>query len=189
MKLNLTKEQQQQIATAIMFLALGSYLYYKYFYSQITLKIKANTVKIEELSERLTKLERRAAQRDRLRREIASAESEWETLKLKLPEETDLPSILETITVLAQKSRIKIGSLSPQALRALELYEEIPFSTNLTGSYHDLAQFLTSLAGVERIFHARNVGLNQATPSVEQPWATINASLSLITFKYKGGGG
>lgn len=185
-KIRLTKEQQQKIIVAVLFIGGSVFAYTKYFLQPTLKKMKDNQVKIVELSDRLTILQRRAVQQDRLKREIVEAEQKWETLKAKLPEREELPKVLEIITQTARRSRIEMGNLSPEKIRSQELYDEIPFTTSIRSSYHDLVKFLADLGTMERIFHARQLSLTALTGSTETPWQTISVQVSLVTFKSKG---
>ncbi|MBI4668373.1 MAG: type 4a pilus biogenesis protein PilO [Elusimicrobia bacterium] len=186
-KLKLSKEQIQQIAVAVLMTALVGFVYFKYFLKPNMESIKENKAKVVDLTGRVDELEKRAKKRERLLIEIEQAETAWQALKAKLPEKQDMPGILKIIDQLTRRHRLQMGSIAPQPISSSELYYEIPFAISVTGSYHDLAMFLEAFGKTERIFHARNLSISPAASTPERPQTSVSASLTLVTFQYKGG--
>lgn len=181
-----SKEQIQQIAVAILFTFLFIFAYFRYFLKPMLSDLKEKKVKIEELSKRAEELEKRANKLDRLKEDYKIAEITWESLKARLPDKRDLPGIIQTITKITQKHQLILTSLSPQPPRGSDLYEEYPFDLRVTGSYHDVARFLVTIGTLERIYRAENLTLSPMGPTPGAAGASVSASMTLITYKYKG---
>lgn len=186
-KIKLTKEQMQQIAAGILMTGLFAYAYTTYFYKPKMASIKKTTEEIQALTTRLEELKKRAARKDRLMAEIAAAERRWEDLKARLPEGRQLPQILQTITKIAQRHRMEITRLEPKPVVSADLYNEIPFGVTFSGSYHDLVLFLTEIGSLERLYHARDMVLSPAAATQTNPATSVSATLTLVTFEYRGG--
>ncbi|MBI4369430.1 MAG: type 4a pilus biogenesis protein PilO [Elusimicrobia bacterium] len=185
-KIKLTKQQQQTILAVVLMAGMVTFGYVQYFLRPTLKKIKADKAKISELSKRVDDLDRRARNRERLVSEIDQAEKTWVFLRAKLPDKKNLPQILQTINQLTRRFRIRMGSINPQGITSSELYYEIPFGLTVTCSYHDLALFLAAMGETERIFHARGVSISPSPPTANEPWVSISANLTLVTFQYKG---
>lgn len=184
--IKLTKQQIQQIALGVMLTGLGCFTYYRYFLTPKLAQIKEKKVQIEQLSKRLEELQRRAAKRSQLLADIAKAERQWEDLKSRLPNDRELPAILQTINRIAQKHRVVLQNLRPGPIQAADLYYEIPFGLTTTGAYHDVAAFLVEMGNLTRVYKVRDLTLSPAAGGAERPDISIGASFTLVTYQYKG---
>ncbi|MEK7288115.1 MAG: type 4a pilus biogenesis protein PilO [Elusimicrobiota bacterium] len=181
-----SKDQIQQIAIGALFAFLFVFVYWRYFLKPTTAAIKEKKIKIEEMSKRVEELDRRAKRLDRLKTELAAAEQDWQGLRARLPDKRDLPGIINTITQITHKHRLTLSTISPMQSRGSDLYNEYPFNITITGTYHDIAQFLVSVGNLDRIYRAENLSLTPAAPTPEAPNVSVGASLTLITYQYKG---
>lgn len=184
--IKLNKQQIQQIVFGILLTGLGCFTYYRYFLTPKLAEIKEKKVQIEQLSKRLEELQRRAAKRSQLLADIAKAERQWEDLKSRLPNDRELPVILQTINRLAQKHRVVLQNLRPEPIQTADLYYEIPFVLVTVGAYHDVAAFMVEMGNLTRVYKVRNLSINPSPGSAERPDISVGASFTLVTYQYRG---
>ncbi|MFC1520804.1 type 4a pilus biogenesis protein PilO [Elusimicrobiota bacterium] len=183
----LSKEQQQQIVAGALMLAAAGYIYTQYFFKPTMKTIKESKEKIVELNGRITQLQMKTAKLDRLKREIEVLNKEWAKLEENLAKDRDLPKVLDFVMQLARKHQITILSIAPKKPSPQPLYNEISYQMTIVGAYHDVAQFLVSIGKEKRIFHAKKLSFNPATPTLTSPKATLQVGMELVTFQHKGG--
>jgi len=62
-----------------------------------------------------------------------------------------VPGLLEDITNTARGSGLDLQEVKLQGERQRDFYSELPINIRVTGSYHELASFVSSVAGLPRI--------------------------------------
>ena len=85
------------------------------------------------------------------RQQKVEMEATFGTLLRQLPSDTEVPGLLEDITLSALQHNLKIGSIELQAESQAEFYVELPININVEGSYHDMGAFVSSVASLSRI--------------------------------------
>ncbi|HAM50805.1 MAG TPA: hypothetical protein DCP92_08990 [Nitrospiraceae bacterium] len=101
-----------------------------------------------------------------------------EELKLQLPEEKEISSLLKQVSDLGIKSGLKIISWKPEQKKdhPSGIVYEIPVSVELSGSYHSLGVFFSSLTKLNRIVNISDIKISDPKPGV-------NDAIVKITFK------
>lgn len=171
---------QEKGAIAILFVA-GLWAYWKYLYSPL----KGEIARLEqELSEKQSKLEttRQAAQElEVLEAEFKIIELEAREMEKKLPVKKDLPKLIRDITRTLEKHKITVQSFTPSKESPKTYFSEIPISLQVSGNYHNLANFLSDIGQYERVINTYDVNLTPKVASKESP-DTLLASLRLVTY-------
>ncbi|TVP90296.1 MAG: pilus assembly protein PilP [Pseudomonadaceae bacterium] len=93
----------------------------------------------------------RAANLDAYREQLEEIEERFGTLLQQLPTDTEVPGLLEDITQLGLGSGLEFESITLQPEAAKQFYIELPIRIQVQGSYHDLATFISGVAGLPRI--------------------------------------
>lgn len=179
--IKLTKQQQQMLAFAVLFIGGGGYTYIKYFWMPTSVKIEETAEKIEGIVKRINKAKGQAGRLKRIQLEIERLNEQAEDAERRLPREQDLPSVIDTISELTRKYNIDLTSFSPGGPSPQAHFIEVPYQMVATASYHDLGRFLAALALEERIFNVRGIGYN--SPESD---GTLAITMTLISYQYKG---
>ncbi|GEM_PF-6934709 len=183
----LDKQEKQRIALSIVGVLFLAFVYYQYFMKPTWRKINQNRAKIIELTQKLNELKKMSVRIEALKAETQAVETNWRSLETKLPKSRDLPKILDTIATLAEKNKIELNSISPQGVKSdAPLYSEYSFGLSISGSYHDIALFLTELGHAQRLFHSKDLNLSARQAPAINPEANVNATLTVVAFEYKG---
>ncbi len=92
-----------------------------------------------------------SANLEEYRQQKVEMEATFGALLRQLPSDTEVPGLLEDITLSALQHNLKIGSIELQAESQAEFYIELPININVEGSYHDMGAFVSSVASLSRI--------------------------------------
>lgn len=138
------------VAWAIVFsavLALG------YFYDIADLQLKQTQVekKEQDLRNEFSRKAFQAANLDAYRKQMVEMEESFGALVSQLPSDTEVPGLLEDITNKGRENGLEIKSIKLQPEQALEFYVELPIKISVVGTYHDMAAFVSGVAGLPRI--------------------------------------
>ena len=138
------------VAWAIVFsavLALG------YFYDIADLQLKQTQVekKEQDLRKEFSRKAFQAANLDAYRKQMVEMEESFGALVSQLPSDTEVPGLLEDITNKGRENGLEIKSIKLQPEQALEFYVELPINISVVGTYHDMAAFVSGVAGLPRI--------------------------------------
>ncbi|CRM48792.1 Pilus assembly protein, PilO [Pseudomonas sp. 22 E 5] len=135
----------------------------------------ADLVLLSPLRERLSQVQ---AQEEVLRRQLAEktalaagleakarqfqhVQKNAEQLLQQLPGESEMPGLLEDIARLALANGLVVESVTPLDERPQAFYVEQPVQVGVTGNYHDLATFVSTLGGLSRMTTVHDVALQR----------------------------
>lgn len=105
----------------------------------------------QQLRERYESKAYQAANLEVFKAQMAEMEDTFGALVQQLPSETEVPGLLEDITNTARGSGLDLKEVKLQGERQRDFYSELPINIRVTGSYHELASFVSSVAGLPRI--------------------------------------
>jgi type IV pilus assembly protein PilO len=153
-----------------------------YIVSDLRLQLASTEAKESELRETFKKRAFEAANLDAYRRQMTEIEASFGALVDQLPSDTEVPGLLEDITNKAVENGLTISSIKLQPEQAKEFYVELPISISVEGSYHDMAAFVSGVAGLPRIvtLHDFSIKSNQK--------GTLQMDISAKTYRYRSGG-
>lgn len=75
-----------------------------------------------------------------------------ELLAAAMPSSSEVPEILEDITMAANRFGLVTAMVTPQAAVTSDLYVELPLKITISGSYQQLLGFLSALTQLNRFF-------------------------------------
>ncbi len=93
----------------------------------------------------------KAANLEAYKEQLAEIEDRFGTLLKQLPSDTEVPGLLEDITQMGLNSGLEFESITLQPEVAQQFYIELPIRIVVQGNYHDIATFVSSVAGLPRI--------------------------------------
>lgn len=121
------------------------------------------------------KLPELKAENEKLRRRL-------DELKLQLPEEKEVSGLLKQVSDLGIRSGLYITLWKPEQKKThpSNIVYEIPVKVELTGSYHSLGYFFSSLTKLNRIVNISDIKLSDPKP--EKDVASLKVSFTATTF-------
>jgi type IV pilus assembly protein PilO len=120
-----------------------------------------------------------AANLQEYRDQQTEMEARFGTLLRQLPSDTEVPGLLEDITLAALNNGLKIESIDLQPERRAEFYVELPITITVNGDFHDLGSFVSGVANLSRI-----VTLHDFTIAPESSPGDLKMSILAKTYRY-----
>ncbi|MDX1505202.1 MAG: type 4a pilus biogenesis protein PilO [Spongiibacter sp.] len=170
------------VRVALWVLAFVVVLVGGYFYVIADLRVKLASAEAKELQLK-AEFERKAfkaAKLEPLKKQMAEMEESFGILLSQLPADTEVPGLLEDMTDKAVANGLEIGSIQLEAEQVKEFYIELPIAIQVTGTYHDLAAFVSGVAGLPRI-----VTLHDYEIKSDKDLSVQKMSITAKTYRYK----
>ena len=145
-------------------------------------QIKDLDAKIDEQNNKIATGQAKAAKLEILKKENEALVKRLDELKEQLPEEKEISSLLKQVSDLSTAAGLQIKSWRPGARinHPSGIVVEIPVSVSVTGTYHDFANFLSSLTRLHRIVNVGNIQMGG--PQIKLGKAVLQINFTASTF-------
>ena len=180
------KTQKYLLGALAVFLAL--YFWYNRVYTKTATVIKQKETQYELLLSDLKSVEMKSKSFESLKEEYEKLLERYHRVERLLPEERQIPLLLTQMHSAASSHQIGIIELLPQPVMPIAFYKSSSFGMQLTGSYHDLGDFLSNVANFPFLADVTEMSITalpQQEQSREEEGNTITASLKLTTYYVK----
>lgn len=126
---------------------------------------------------------------DAFKLQLLEMEETFGELLAQLPDETEMPGLLDDISTTGTQSGLEIDRITPQADVVREFYIETPISIEVRGSYHEMGNFVSSMSAIPRIvtLHDFDISVQNQGPTNEAE-APLRMTIQARTYRYKGEG-
>src|SRR5262245_13823509 len=155
------------------------------YFSYLTDKQKSlETVQKQEAGLR-TEYESKAFQAANLpqyRQQKEEMEASFGTMLRQLPSDTEVPGLIEDITLQALDNGLVIESIDLQPERKAEFYVELPITIVVTGEYHNIGAFVSGVANLSRIVTLHDFNIKP----VQKIGTNLRMSIVAKTYRYQG---
>jgi type IV pilus assembly protein PilO len=145
--------------------------------SQLDLKREEESMLKEQFADKA----RMAANLDLYTRQLKEMENAFGVLLRQLPGDTEVPGLLEDITRTGLASGLEFEEIKLLPEVAQPFYVELPIQITVTGDYHDLATFVSGVAGLPRIVTLHDFDLAPVSP---QGAPKLRLSILAKTYRY-----
>ncbi len=115
--------------------------------------------------------------------QMAEMEETFGALVRQLPSETEVPGLLEDITNTALGSGLALQEVKLQPERQRDFYAELPINIRVSGSYHELATFVSSVASLPRIVTLHDLTIKPTGGDGER----LDMQVVARTYRYRAG--
>ena len=122
----------------------------------------------QELRASFEQKQRRAANFDAYRNQLAEIERDFGTMLRQLPGQTEVDSLLEDISQTALAAGLEEKLFQPRAEAPQDFYAELPIRLRYTGSYHELAEFVSGVAALPRIVTLHDIRVTPVSINGEE---------------------
>lgn len=145
-------------------------------------EIKKVEADIDKQNNEIAVSEAKAAKLEVLKLENERLVVRLNELKEQLPEEKEISSLLKQVSDLGIGSGLEIKSWrpAPKVAHPSGIVEEIPVAVDVTGTYHNLGNFLSSLTRLNRIVNVTEMRLG--SPKQEKGENVLVVSFKASTF-------
>jgi type IV pilus assembly protein PilO len=117
----------------------------------------------------------------RFRREMAEVEKRLEVLKVRLPNEKEIPPLYRTLSEAALKAGLDVALFQPREPKTRDYYTKVPITISAEGGYHQVGEFLERVASLPRVVivdELKLTGLSKARRA-------LRADVTLDTYVYR----
>lgn len=174
MKLSESRTQQTIVFFVVLILIL--ILFFRFPYTSNQQKIKSLTAQGDSLKIKVQKAELAKARLPELQAKIARLEAEWEVAKEMLPQEKEIPKLIQQISNSGTKAGASFILFKPGGPVQKANYSEIPVQIKITGGYHQLGKFLSNVGNLSRIVNVPSIKIS---PGKDR---STEAELQAITY-------
>ncbi|SFE70714.1 type IV pilus assembly protein PilO [Marinobacter sp. DSM 26671] len=115
--------------------------------------------------------------------QMAEMEETFGALVRQLPSETEVPGLLEDITNTALGSGLALQEVKLQPEQRRDFYSELPINIRVSGSYHELASFVSSVASLPRIVTLHDLTIEPTGGDGER----LDMQVVARTYRYRAG--
>lgn len=125
--------------------------------------------------------QRKAANFDAYKAQLAQMEQSFGTMLRQLPGETEIPSLIVDISQTGLAAGLQEKLFVPQAEIPRDFYAEKPITISLSGGYHEIANFVSGIAALPRIVTLHNINI---TPEDPTNYDTLTLQVTAKTYRY-----
>jgi type IV pilus assembly protein PilO len=112
-----------------------------------------------ELRTQFEDRQRKAANFDAYRAQLAEIERDFGAMLRQLPGQTEVPSLLVDISQTALGAGLEEQEFTPTGEIQKDFYAELPIRLRYTGSYHELGNFVSGIAALPRIVTLHDISI------------------------------
>ncbi len=103
------------------------------------------------------------------------------TMLRQLPNTSEVPDLLIDITQAGLGRGLEFVLFKPERERPIDFYAELPISLRVTGSYHELSEFISDVSALPRIVTVSDITINSAGGD---KGAKLNMTATARTYRY-----
>ncbi len=140
-------------------------------------------VQAEEDSLKITfeNKQRKAANYDAYKAQLAQIEQSFGTMLRQLPGETEIPSLIVDVSQTGLASGLQEKLFQPQPEIPRDFYAEKPIKIRLSGGYHEIAKFVSGVAALPRIVTLHNINI---TTEDQDNFDRLSLEVTAQTYRY-----
>ena len=125
--------------------------------------------------------QRKAANYDAYKNQLAEIEQHFGTMLRQLPGETEIPSLIVDISQTGLAAGLQEKLFQPQPESPRDFYAEKPIRIRLSGGYHEIANFVSGIAALPRIVTLHNINI---TPESAEEFDELSIEVTAKTYRY-----
>jgi type IV pilus assembly protein PilO len=125
--------------------------------------------------------QKKAANYDAYKSQLAQMEQSFGTMLRQLPGETEIPSLIVDVSQTGLAAGLQEKLFQPQAEIRKDFYAEKPIKITLSGGYHEIAKFVSGVAALPRIVTLHDINI---TPDATDSYDKLTLAVTAKTYRY-----
>jgi type IV pilus assembly protein PilO len=125
--------------------------------------------------------QRKAANFDAYRAQLAEIERDFGAMLRQLPGKTEVPSLLVDISQTGLGAGLQEELFEPAGEIQKDFYAELPFKLRFVGSYHELGNFVSGIAALPRIVTLHDIDIK---PVDADSFDELTLDVTAKTYRY-----
>ena len=169
------------VAVAIAFVAVVASGIYFFVWSSDKPVLDRAKQQETELRAAFEDRQRKAANFDAFRAQLAEIERDFGAMLRQLPGKTEVPSLLVDISQTALGSGLEEKLWQPTGEIQKDFYAELPIKLRYTGNYHELGRFVSGIAALPRIVTLHDIDIK---PADKDSTSNLTLDVTAKTYRY-----
>lgn len=179
-KISAIPSSQKVLLFILTFMVLGGAFYFLKFQDQLAM-VEQLERKVADQEKKLVTLKAAAAKVQVLEKELAQSEEELSVLLTLLPDQKEIPGLLESVSRLGAKVGLENILFQPQPEVPKEFYAVIPIKLDLLGTFNDLGVFLDNISKLNRILKVDSITL---TRQKDKNTSLLQVGCTVVTYRF-----
>lgn len=175
-----------KVIVAVLVFAVLMFLGYNFHLKDMRAQLERTEAQEVTLRKEFADKSFRAANLDAYKAQLVEIQDRFGALLKQLPSDTEVPGLLEDITQMGLNSGLEFESITLQPEVVKQFYIELPIRISVQGSYHNIATFVSSVAGLPRIVTLHDFDI--APVSASNP-DLLKMNILARTYRYNETGG
>ena len=167
---------------ALCFVVLAAASFWYFVWSEQKPKLDAATQEEVKLRTTFKSKHSKAVNLEVYQQQLADIERSFGALLRQLPGKTEVQSLLIDISQVGVGAGLEEKLFQPAANEiAKDFYAELPIKIHLTGSYHQMGEFISGIAALPRIVTLHDITIK---PDNKDMYDMLSIELTAKTFRY-----
>src|SRR5690242_13030264 len=166
---------------AVCFLVLSGVLFYFFVWSDQKPRLDQAAAEEQELRDTFKTKHSKAVNLTVYQQQLADIERSFGALLRQLPGRTEVPNLLVDISQVGVGAGLEEKLFQPSAEVKKDFYAELPIKIKLTGSYHQMGEFVSGIAALPRIVTLHDITIK---PDTKDAYDQLSFELTAKTFRY-----
>ena len=168
-------------AVALTFLAVLGFGIWFMIVKDLHPRLEAAEADEEEYRLVFENKQRKAANYDAYKAQLDQIEQSFGTMLRQLPGETEIPSLIVDISQTGLAAGLQEKLFQPRAEIPKDFYAEKPIKIQLSGGFHEIANFVSGVAALPRIVTLHNITI---TPEDSDSFDRLSMEVTAQTYRY-----
>jgi type IV pilus assembly protein PilO len=125
--------------------------------------------------------QKKAANYDAYKSQLAQMEQSFGTMLRQLPGETEIPSLIVDVSQTGLAAGLQEKLFQPQPEIRKDFYAEKPIKITLSGGYHEIAKFVSGVASLPRIVTLHDINIS---PDASDNYDHLTLAVTAKTYRY-----
>jgi type IV pilus assembly protein PilO len=166
---------------ALCFVVLSAVLFYFFVWSDQKPRLDQATAEEVELRNTFKTKHSKAVNLAVYQQQLADIERSFGALLRQLPGRTEVPNLLVDISQVGVGAGLEEKLFQPANEIKRDFYAELPIKIRLTGSYHQMGEFVSGIAALPRIVTLHDITIK---PETKDAYDLLSFELTAKTFRY-----
>lgn len=167
------------VLIVLVIFSLVFFLYFKPKNEEIQ-SVRDERIQVEA---EIARLRAKQKELDKIEKEIHALTIALNELETIIPQKREIYDILRRVQQLANDSRLTITKFTPKGEISQEFYFEWPIDIEISGGYHNLAEFFDRLSNFSRLFNVVDFSLKSIQKQNDA--TTLTASSTATTYIFR----
>ena len=149
-----------KIVVLVLILVIIVAVYWQFLYRPVISEVRTLEPELTTLKQELSAKQAIVAERPKYEAELEQTRHELVLALKQLPDKSEIPSLLETISSLGKSSGLAFILFKPRPEVTKNFYAEIPVDIKVHGSYRDVITFFDRVSKMPRIVNMSEISMS-----------------------------